>query len=591
MNLPSQVSHSGKQWDLLQYDERDVLAIQQQYGVSDVVARILSARHITASNVSEFLTPRLKNLLPNPSLLRGMVEAVERVIRAIKSIKASELESAKEKITIYGDYDVDGATSVSLLVKYFDQLGVHVDYYIPDRLSEGYGVHMDSVRKIKDQGTTLVIMVDCGTTSVNEIELANSIGMDSIVLDHHTANVEMPKAIAVVNPHRVDQPCIPYTQDLCAAGVVFLFLVALQRRLKENKFFENQEITTPPNLLEYCNLVALGTVCDVMPVLGLNRAFVRHGLKLMRNNVGIRALIDVACIKDKVSAGHLGFALGPRINASGRIGSSSLGTQLLTTRDEIVAKEIALELNSLNEERQRMEKRMLQESLDEIEARELAKNPTILVGQPSWHAGLIGILASRLKDRYNRPSFVVSIDGDICKGSARSISGINVGELIHKAVRLELLLGGGGHSMAGGFSLQQQKFEEFYAFLNEETADFIEAYVPMLQIDAEILCPTVDLLDELERLEPFGVGNPAPKLCIRRVMPTFAKPLSSGHLQCIFKNENGDTLRAIAFRAVGTKLGDALSSRKMMSIVVIIKEDSFHPGSVQMIIEDAAPVF
>ncbi|MDR1208642.1 MAG: single-stranded-DNA-specific exonuclease RecJ [Holosporales bacterium] len=589
MITSSKTSHTGKHWAFPQCDERNVLAIQQQCGVSDVVARILSARNVTTSNVSEFLTPLLKDLLPNPSLLLGMDEGVERVVRAIESIKANNSECTCEKITIYGDYDVDGATSVSLLVQYFEQLGINVDYYIPDRLSEGYGVHMDSVCKIKDQGTTLVIMADCGTTSVKEIELANSIGLDSIVLDHHAANVELPKAIAVINPHRVDQSCVPHTQDLCAAGVVFLFIVALQRRLNEINFFENHGIT-PPNLLEYCNLVALGTVCDVMPILGLNRAFVRHGLKLMRNNIGIRALIDVACIKDKVSAGHLGFAIGPRINASGRIGSSSLGTKLLTTHDDIAAKEIALELNSLNEERQRMEKKMLQESLDEIEARELAKNPTILIGQPSWHAGLIGILASRLKDRYNRPSFVVSIDDDVCKGSARSIPGINVGELIHKAVRLELLVGGGGHSMAGGFSLQREKFEAFYDFLNAETEDFVKAYVPTLHIDAEILCPTFDLLDELERLEPFGVGNPAPKFCIRRVTPTFTKSLSGCHLQCVFKNEAGDKLRAIAFRAVGTALGEALLSAKTMSIVVTIKEDSFNPGMVQMIIEDAAPV-
>ncbi|MDR0631205.1 MAG: single-stranded-DNA-specific exonuclease RecJ [Holosporales bacterium] len=591
MNLPKGKSFSGKQWIFPQCDEREVLAIQQQCGVSDVIARILSARHIPTSQVHEFLQPRLKDLLPDPSLLLGMDNGVERVVCAIENIKTNGFpinsNHSREKITIYGDYDVDGATSVSLLMRYFEQIGIHADFYIPDRLTEGYGVHIDSISKIKQQGTTLLIMVDCGTTSSKEIELATTLGMDSIVLDHHAANVELPKAVAVVNPHRIDQPCVSHTQDLCAAGVVFLFLVALQRRLKELKYFDANGFSAPPNLLEYCDLVALGTVCDVMPLLGLNRAFVCHGLKLMRNNEGIRALMDVAGIKDKLCAGHLGFAIGPRINAGGRIGSSALGTQLLTTHDELVAKEIALKLNALNEERQRMENKMLREAIDEIEQRELTKNPSLLIGHKSWHAGLIGILASRLKDRYNRPSFVVSIEGDTCRGSARSIVGLNIGELIHKAVRLGILTGGGGHSMAGGLSLQLQKFETFYEFLNVETAEFVKSYVPTLQIDAEIFCPTIELLHDLEQLEPFGVGNHAPKLCIRRVNPIFTKVVSGGHLQCCFRNEAGDSLRAIAFRAAGTNLEQALRNGQAMSIAVTIKEDSFNPGAVQLILEDA----
>ncbi|MDR1908282.1 MAG: single-stranded-DNA-specific exonuclease RecJ [Holosporales bacterium] len=579
------ISVSGKKWLFPQYDEREVLTIQQRYGLSDTMARILSARHVILEEIPTFLDPKIKDLLPDPSLLLGMDAAIDRTIRAIRN------KPQPEKITIFGDYDVDGATSVSLLHKYFEQIGVQVDYYIPDRLSEGYGVNPDAIRKIHARETTLIIMVDCGTTSVSEVALANSLGMDSIILDHHNASVELPEAVAVVNPHRVDQPFVPYTQNLCAAGVVFLFLVGLQRSLKNSDFFTFSSLNPQkvPDLMSFCNLVALGTVCDVMPLQGLNRAFVRRGLDMMRKNHGIRALIDVAGIKDKISAGHLGFAVGPRINAAGRIGSSSLGVQLLTTHDELVAKEIAINLNALNEERQRMEKRILEDAIAQIENNKLADNSVILVGDKSWHAGLIGIVASRLKDRYNRPCFVASFEeGGACKGSARSIDGVNIGELIHKAVKASILSSGGGHAMAGGFSLSEETFADFYGFLNKETAEFMKEYQPTLKIDAEMSCPSMDLLHELEKFEPFGVGNPSPKLCFHRVQPVFVKVLNGGHMQCVFKNEAGSTINAVAFRCESTELGRALQCYRRMSIVGTLKEDAIKQGEVRVIMEDVA---
>jgi single-stranded-DNA-specific exonuclease len=569
------ISASGKRWVFPESNEHDVLAIQQQYDVSDILARILAARKFTPEQLATFLDPRLKDLLPDPSRLLGMDDAVSRVVKAI----------GHEKITIYGDYDVDGATSVSLLVRYFEALGVEVGYYIPNRLSEGYGVHIESIKKVKDNGCTLLIMVDCGTTSVSEIEFATTLGIDSIILDHHAANVILPSAVAVVNPHRIDQLLVPHTQDLCAAGVVFLFLIAVQRELKKMNFFETLPM---PNLLEYCDFVALGTVCDVMPILGLNRAFVRRGLTLMRQNYGIRALIDVAGLKDKITARNLGFALGPRINAGGRIGSSTLGTQLLTTHDELEAKGIAIQLNALNEERQLMEQKTLDEAIKQIDAKGLADKPSILVGDKSWHPGVLGIIASRLKERYNRPCFVMSQADDICKGSARSVEGINIGELVHNAVRLDILVGGGGHAMAAGFSLERQKFEDFYEFLIAETSKFIESYQPTLQIDAEVSCPTIDLVRELEKLEPYGVGNPTPTLCVRRVIPVFAKAVAGGGTQCRLKNEAGNTISAIAFR--NEEIGRVLQERKLISVVGTVRED-YRGTGVQIIIEDVAAVF
>jgi single-stranded-DNA-specific exonuclease len=573
------ISLSGRKWTLPTHNERDILTIQQTHGVSDMLARLLSARGVPISDVPDFLEPTIKRLLPDPSLLLGMDAAVHRTIAAI---------SASENITIYGDYDVDGATSVALLHNYFRHIGISVRYYIPDRLSEGYGVNSEAIRKIHATGTTLIIMVDCGTTSVQEVQLANNLGLNCIILDHHEANIELPDAVAVVNAHRIDQPPVPHTKNLCAAGVVFMFLVALQRAIKNAHSLESLH-SKLPDLMTYCDLVALGTVCDVVPLQGLNRAFVRRGLGMMRQNYGIRALIDIAGVKDKISAGHLGFAIGPRINAGGRIGSSYLGVQLLTTRDDIVAKEIAIKLNALNEERQRMEKKTLEEAHAQIEKLDLNQHAAILVADQSWHAGLVGIVASRLKDCYHKASFVAAIDANgLCKGSARSVEGINIGEVIHKAVRCGILSGGGGHAMAGGFSFDLKNMSQFYDFLDAETSDFMKTYIPTLNIDIELLYPTIELLHELELFEPFGMGNPAPKVCFHRVRPVSVRPMGTGHIQCVLRTEAERTFQAVAFRCDGTDLGNALQGGRLMSVVGTLKEDAAKPDNVRVIIEDAS---
>ncbi|GHS91452.1 single-stranded-DNA-specific exonuclease RecJ [Alphaproteobacteria bacterium] len=576
------ISLSGKQWIFKSADELKILALQQKFGLSDSLARILAGRHVSLEAIPSFLTPKIQDLMPDPSRLLDIDTAVQRVQKAIHNA---------EKIVVYGDYDVDGATSVALLVRYFRALGVPVETYIPDRLAEGYGVNLAALETLHKKGAQLVLMVDCGTTAVAEIEAARAWGLDAIILDHHAAGVALPPAVAVINPHRVDQPPVLHTPQLCAAGVVFLFLVALQRALKKAHFFSQEN--PPPDLIDYCDFVALGTVCDVMPLQGLNRAFVRRGLILMskRQNLGLAALMKVAGIQSAVSAYHLGFALGPRINADGRIGSSQLGLQLLTEQDDLAAKDLAEQLHELNDKRQKMEKKLLEEALQQIEQNQLQKRPVLLVGAEEWHPGLVGIAASRLKDQFQKPCFVASFDGAWAKGSARSLEGLDLGVLIHEAVSVGILEKGGGHALAGGFTLARAQWDAFYEFLTQKTQKFMETFQPVLEIDAELSLSgaTLDLLRDLSQLEPFGTGNPLPRFCFHRARPAFVRPIGSGHLQCTLEDEAGNTLAAVAFRCQNTKMGEALLKKDYLSLVGHLQINEWRDQkSPQFIIEDGA---
>lgn len=573
------ISISGKKWLFQKPDERYILLARQKYSISDILARVLRARNIALDDIPFFLNAKIRDLLPDPSLLLDMKIAVQRTFKAIQN---------HEKITIYGDYDVDGATSVSLLFRYFDLLGISTEYYIPDRLSEGYGVNKEAIEKIAYGGTKLVFMVDCGTTSVTEVDRARELGMDVIIFDHHVLGGELPQATAVVNAYRLDQPFVPYVKDLCSAGITFLFLVELQRYLYEKGRIKEKN---RPNLINFCDFVALGTVCDVMPLQGLNRAFVKRGLEFIqkRRNFGLRALIDVSKSYDRISSYHLGFVLGPRINAGGRVGTSLLGTQLLTTQDELKAQEIAQTLHDLNTERQFLEKKTLEEAIQQIEKQSLLNFPVILVGADSWHPGVIGIVASRLKDLYNRPCFVASFHQNYAKGSARSVEGLDLGNLIHQAVRQHILESGGGHAMAGGFTVSQERFKDFYDFLNDCTSEFMISYYPILKIDAELSIngATLDLVSELEALEPFGTGNPKPRFCFHHVYSVFNREVGASHFQCQLSDEQGNIIKAIAFRSKGTKIGQALEDKKIMSVVgTLNKNEWMNKESVQFIIED-----
>jgi len=584
MNQKSSLSVTGKLWHLKNPDERTVLGLAQQYNLPEIVTRLLVNRGITLETAPNYLQPTLRELLPDPSFLLDMDKAIERTIDAIEK---------KQPIVVYGDYDVDGATSSALLRRYFKDIGYPIQLYIPDRIEEGYGANKEALELLYRQGQRLVLMVDSGTTAFEPLEHAHSLGLDVIILDHHTAQPALPKSIGIVNPNRLDQDLgdYQYLCHLCAAGVSFLFLIGLQRTLRQKGWFSH---TPEPNLLHYLDLVALGTVCDVMPLVGLNRAFVTQGLKILkqRQNPGLSILSDIAGVNETISTYHLGFILGPRINAGGRVGQANLGSLLLTTDDKMEAQKIANSLNQFNLQRQEIEKQVLEEAIEQIEARSLHRHPVLLVGEEGWHPGVIGIVASRLKERYNRPACVVGFENGIGKGSGRSITGVELGAAMHIAVHQSLLEKGGGHAMAAGFTVHKDKYDLFHTFLNNHLGKQISEITPTLKLDGylSIGAATEALLQTIGCLEPFGNGNASPKFAFNQVRVAYIDTVGEHHLRCQLADEAGNRLKAMAFRAKNTPLGRYLEETKGERIQVAgtLKVDSWQGSTnVSFIIEDA----
>ncbi len=447
----------GLNWQQKTFDERHATSIYQRFGLSEVLSNLLSAREISLDEIENFLEPKIKTALPNPFELGDMDKAVAHVIEAIHQ---------KKKITIFADYDVDGATSAATLKRFFREVGIEVGIYIPDRVLEGYGPNSQALLNLKKSGTDLVITVDCGTVAFKPLEDAAAVGLDIIVIDHHLGVLEKPQSIAVINPNLLDEK-FPH-KNLCAAGVSFLFAVAINKKLREENFYEQRK---EPNLLGLLDLVALGTVCDVMSLTGLNRAFVTAGLKILktRKNLGLRTICDLAGLDEEPTAYHLGFVIGPRINAGGRIGKSDLGARLLSSEDEEEVKAIAEQLEIFNKQRKDVEVQVLDEAVKALESGAggfKTTDPIIFAVSKNWHQGVIGIVASRLKDLYHKPVAVIAIDDEGKKGKAscRSISGIDFGGEILKARFADLLIEGGGHAMAGGFSVLPEKISELHQF-------------------------------------------------------------------------------------------------------------------------------
>lgn len=582
----TKTSITGKTWLYNEPDPRKVLTLIQRHGISDILARILVNRNIESDHVESYLNPTLRHFLPDPNHLIDMEKAVARTILAI---------NGKQNIVVYGDYDVDGATSSALLRRYFESIGHIIGVYIPDRIDEGYGANSEALLMLRAKPTDLILMVDCGTTAFEPLETAANAGLDVIVLDHHTAEVTLPTTVALVNPNRLDQPTLPRDEMrfLCAAGVAYMFVVALNRALRNEGYFKD---IPEPDLKELLDLVALGTVCDVMPLIGLNRAFVRQGLKVMssRSNIGLSCLSDVARVNERPTAYHLGFALGPRVNAGGRVGDAMLGSHLLSTDDHLLAKQIASRLDSYNEERQGIERFVLEQALHQIEQQNLNEYPVLLVSNDGWHPGVIGIVASRLKERFHKPAMVVAFDGTIGKGSGRSVSGVIMGEAMIKAVQLQLLSKGGGHAMAAGFTVMRNRFDAFYEFLNTELGDKARSSIPTLNIDSNLAISgaTLSMIEELQKLEPFGAGNPQPRFIIKNVTMPYAEPIGDGsHFRCRIQDETGAGAKLMAFRVTGTPFEAALKRGRaeMFDVIVTLKNDTFGGrNSITLMLEDMA---
>ncbi len=579
-------SLAGRRWEARLGDPRLGLALAQDLELPEVVGRALAARGVGLEGAGAFLEPRLRDSLPDPLDLKDMDRAVERIVRAVRD---------GERIAVFGDYDVDGATSAALLKRFFAAAGADLRIYIPDRLAEGYGPNAPALRRLRAEGAALAITVDCGISAFAALEAAAADGLDMVVVDHHAAQAELPPAAAIVNPNRLDES--GEHGQLAAVGVAFLLTVALNRALREAGWYRRMGLDEP-DLRQWLDLVALGTVCDVVPLTGLNRVFVAQGLKVMarRGNRGLTALADVAGIDRPPEAYHAGFLLGPRINAGGRVGAADLGARLLTTEDPAEAAEIAGRLDALNRERRAIEQAVLDQALAQAESAPAGEGGLVLAAGEGWHPGVIGIVASRLKDRTNLPALVVALDKGVGKGSARSVPGVDLGREILAARQAGLLVDGGGHPMAAGLTVAADGLEALREFLDRRLAAQIDAvgYRPALGLDGALQprAATAELLGQLERLAPFGVGNAEPRFALPAVRIVRPRTVGEDHLRCILSGADGGSLKAIAFRAFDGPLGAALAGAGTLPVHVAGKLRADHwagPGQVQFIIEDAAP--
>ncbi len=574
----------GKRWESRLADERLGLTLSQGFGLPEILGRALAARGIGMEGAEAYLAPRLRSALPDPSLLQDMDKAVSRILQAIE---------AGEGIAVFGDYDVDGATSSALLARFFGALGIKLRTYIPDRFAEGYGPNAPALRRLKDEGCSLVLTVDCGATAFEALSAAAESGQDVIVIDHHVVDAELPPAAALVNPNRQDDTSA--LGQLAAVGVTFLLVVALNRALRESGWYQRQD-RAAPDLIDWLDLVALGTVCDVVSLTGLNRAFVSQGLKVMasRRNIGLAALGEAAGVSRPPGTYEAGFLLGPRINAGGRVGTPDLGVRLLATEDLALASDLAARLDELNRERREIEQGVLDQAL--LQAEEGPKDGLICVAQEGWHAGVIGIVASRLKDRFNLPALVIAEENGIGKGSARSVPGVDLGAEVLAARREGLLVNGGGHAMAAGLTVEAGSIPDLRAFLSERLARRIEesGYRPALGLDGalQVRGANADLVEMLQQMAPFGVGNPEPRFALTGVRIARPQVVGGGHLRCFLQGPDGARLKGIAFRAFDDGLGEALAKSGGLPYHLAGKlrpDDWAGPGEVQFIIEDAAP--
>ena len=551
-------SVSGKNWIFKNFNFSEVKELSENYSISEITAKLLAIRKKNIENIDLYLNPTIKNLLPNPLTLKDMDLAVERTYQSI--IK-------NDLIGIFGDYDVDGATSTALLQRYFSSLKQKIITYIPDRKKEGYGPTINAFNNLINSGVKSIFTVDCGTLSFSPVNEAQKQKVDIIVLDHHQSDIKLPNAYAIVNPNRYDDTSkLTY---LCAAGVCFMFLVAMNKKLRDEKWFEKKEINEP-NILNFLDLVSLGTVCDVVPLVGLNRAIVKQGLKVLKKrlNLGLKTLYDLCSIQSRPNTYILGYKLGPRINAGGRVGKSSHGAELLSSEDPEKIYQLATELNKYNNERQSIEL-LLSEKVN-TEVKKFQNDPVLVLSGKNWHEGIIGIVASRIKEKYNKPTILISLEDDNGKGSARSVMGFDIGAQIIQAVQLGILKKGGGHKMAGGFSLTKKKVDVFRSFLikNFNKLKIESSQIINLYLDS-IIAPSAlneEFYEEVDFLSPFGSGNNEPKFVIENLKVIKSNLLGDKHIKSILCGKDGTIIKTITFNALDSPLESFLNKKNKKNI-------------------------
>ena len=576
-------SVSGKNWLFKKFDTTDINKFTENFSLPEVVAKLLSIRKKNIDNIDLFLNPKIKNLLPNPFTIKDMKNAIDRTYKSI---------SKNEIIGIFGDYDVDGATSTALLARYFLSIKKKINTYIPDRQTEGYGPNTIGFKNLINKGAKIIFTVDCGTSSFEPISFAQKHNVDTIVLDHHQSDTKLPNACAIVNPNRYDDTSgLNY---LCAAGVCFVFLAGLNKKLREKNWFKENNINEP-NILNFLDLVSLGTVCDVVPLIGLNRAIVKQGLKIIkkRSNLGLKTLYDLCNIESQPTVFDLGFRLGPRINAGGRVGKSSHGAELLISDDLKKVYQIALDLEKSNKERQSIEL-MLSEHIN-LEVKNYHNHPVLVLSGNNWHEGVIGIVASRIKERYNKPTILISVNQDTAKGSARSVLGFDIGSQIIKAVQSGILLKGGGHKMAGGFTLKKEKIPVFRDFLikNFEKSNIATLKETNLYIDT-IIAPSAlneDFFEQINFLSPFGSGNSEPKFVLENIKVISTNIVGNNHIKSVLSGKDGTVFKGFVWNGKNSPLEPYLNnkSKKRINVAGKMRLNQWRgKKNVEFMIEDIA---
>jgi single-stranded-DNA-specific exonuclease len=575
----------GRRWRERTGDDRAGLAIAQRLGLPEIVGRLMARRGVAPDEAERFLNPQLRDELPDPSHLIDMDRAVARLVAAVEN---------RETIAVFGDYDVDGATSAALLKRFFGAAGARIVVYVPDRQREGYGPNAPALLRLKAEGATLVVTVDCGIAAHAPLAAAAEAGLDVIVVDHHIGEPLLPRAVAVVNPNRLDEAS-PH-RALAAVGVAFLLVVGVNRALRRAGWYASRR---EPDLMAWLDLVALGTVCDVVPLTGLNRALVTQGLKVMRKrgNPGLAALADVAGISEPLSAYHAGFILGPRVNAGGRVGAADLGARLLASDDPIEVRGLAQQLDAHNGERRDIEARVLAQAVAQVESGGARRRALLFVAGEGWHPGVVGIVASRLKDRYNRPACVVAMEGALGRGSGRSVSGLALGPAVIAARQAGIVSNGGGHAMAAGFTVAADRLLELSDFLEARALEALGADEPAaeLAIDGALTgaAATPGLAELIERIGPYGTGNPEPRFVMPQMRVLRADVVGGAHVRLILADGAGSgRVKAIAFRAVDGPLAPALldSGGRAYHVAGHLRADRWQGREgVQLLVDDAAP--
>ena len=575
------ISVTGKNWELGKENNRKILQLCETHSISQTLSKLLVLRNIDVNDVNNFLYPEIDKFINSLNQLKGMNDGVSFIYDQIINYKV---------IGIFGDYDVDGASATSLLINFFKCIKVNYEFFIPDREIDGYGPTKNSFEKLIKKNVNSIITVDCGTVSFDAINFAKNKNINTLVIDHHQSETRLPEAFSIINPNRFDDSS--GLNNLCATAITYFFIFSLLKKLESSNWINKNNIEKP-KLFDYLDLVALATICDVVPLNGINRALVKKGLEIInkKKNIGLNELSSISNINEEINSYHLGFLLGPRINAGGRLGQPTLGTKLLSTSDKSLAIEISKQMNDLNDKRKTIE------SIHLDEVRKLAKkykNDDVLVlYKKDWNEGVMGILASRIKEEFKKPTLILTKSKDKVKCSARSIYGFNIGLEIMNCITLNTIISGGGHKMAGGFTMLYKNISKLRTYLNHsfKNKKINTNILNKIFIDSRILINSIseDLYKEINLLAPYGSGNPSPNFLIEDLLVSKFFILKEKHISCILSDTNGKYINCIAFNSVGTEIGQYISNKnkKKIDIVGKLSENVWNgKKKIQFIIKD-----